>query len=77
MKSRKSKIPITKFLLQKGHNTVILEKNGQQVLVHVDQFRSRIESENVEMEQELGNEEQEEILVVKQSRVWKKMIMNR
>ena len=36
-------------------------KNRQHVLVHVDQFKFRIKSQNFGMEEELENEEQERI----------------
>ena len=59
-KDKESDPEKTKFLLQEGHNTTILGKNRQHVLAHADQFRSRIEPEDVEIEEELGNEEQED-----------------
>ena len=34
------------------YNAAILEKNGQHVLAHGDQFRFRIEPEDVEMQEE-------------------------
>ena len=37
--------------------TAILEKNGQHELVKADQFRSRIEPIDVDVEEELKNEE--------------------
>ena len=49
------------------------------MLVHVDQFSFGIESEDIEMEEELGNEEQEETYDFdsEENKVWKKVIMNR
>ena len=38
-----------KFILQKGQNTAVLEKNGQPILAHADKFRARFEPEDVEM----------------------------
>ena len=55
----------TKFLLQREQIIVILEKNRQHVLAHVDQFRLSIEPADIEMEEELGNEEQG-VLTMKQ-----------
>ena len=62
--SRQIRAPITvifdKWKLQKGHNTAILMKNGQNILARVDQFRSRMVPEDTEMEEELEIDEQEE-----------------
>ena len=50
----------TKFLLQKGHNTAILEKKRQYVMAQADMFRFRMKTKDIKMREELGNEEQEE-----------------
>ena len=55
IKDKESNEEKVKFLFQKGHNTAISEEKGQHVLAHADQFRFRIESKDVEMEEELGN----------------------
>ena len=51
-----------KFLFQKGHNTAILEKNGQHLLAHADQFRTSMEPDDIEMkgEEEDNKEETQE-----------------
>lgn len=45
------------FLVQKEHNTAILTKNGENVMVHVDQFKSRMEPEDIEIDEESEGEE--------------------
>ena len=37
---------------QKGHDIAILMKNGQNILTHADQFRSRMGPEDIEMKGE-------------------------
>ena len=49
-----------KFILQKGQNMAVLEKKGQAILAHADQFRARFEPENVEMPKEEHKETEEE-----------------
>ena len=49
-----------KFILLKGQNTAVLEKKGQSILTHADQFRARFESEDVEMSKEEYKETKEE-----------------
>ena len=58
-KDKKSNPEKTKFLLQKGHNTAILEKKRQYVMAQADMFRFRMKTKNIKMREELGNEEQE------------------
>ena len=64
------------ILLQEEHNTAILEK-AQHELANADHFSLRIEPEDIEMEEELGNEQQEGTYDFKLWRGWKKTIMNR
>ena len=45
----------TKSLLQKEHDTTILEKNLPSTLTHAVKFRSILEPEDVEKEEELVN----------------------
>ena len=57
----------------------MLVKNQQHLLVHVDQFRSRIEPEYVEIEEELMIKRKVKPLIstVEQKWVCKKVIVNR
>ena len=41
-KDKNSNSEKVNFVVQKGHNIAILMKNGQNILAHADQFRSRM-----------------------------------
>ena len=56
-----------KFILQKELNMVVLDKKGQPILTHVDQFRDRFELEM--LAEEPGETEGEKM---KQNKTWRK-----
>ena len=43
--------------MQRGHNTALINKNERNVLAHPDQIRSRIEEEDMDMEEKSREEE--------------------
>lgn len=55
---KESNPEMANFVLN-GHNTATLTKNRENVLAHTDQFRSRVEAENIEMDERTVAEEHE------------------
>ena len=45
------------FVMQRGHNTSLINENERNVLAQADQIRSSIEEEDVDMEEEKKEEE--------------------
>ena len=60
IKNKEAEPERSKFIQQKGQNMAVLEKKGQSILPHADQFRARCEREHVEMPEEEHEKNEEE-----------------